>query len=192
MIAPDRIASSLASFLETHTAEPGRNSSQGSLAATGLREMQHDIQLAWDSLNYQWDLHVLNFDEDAQNEFLLSLGLGSISWVDIFFWVLIATALIVAALSYLLLRPRGRGDPVARGYAAFCRALARSGLPREPWEGAQHFSARARQHFPDQAKLIERISALYIELRYSPHPADPRPFLAAVRRLPRFAPTSGT
>ncbi|MDR3404204.1 MAG: DUF3488 and transglutaminase-like domain-containing protein [Chthoniobacter sp.] len=192
MIAPDRIASSFASFLQTHTAEPDADSSQGSLAATGLREIQHDIQLAWDSLNYQWDLHVLNFDEEAQSNFLISLGLGSTSWIDIFFWILLAMVLFIAALTYLLRRPRGRADKVALGYAAFCRALARAGLPREPWEGAQHFGARAAQQFPEQATFIERISALYVELRYSPTKPNPRSFLAAVRRLPRFHATSKT
>ncbi len=192
MIAPDRISSSFASFLQTHTAEPDPDSTQGSLAATGLREIQHDIQLAWDSLNYQWDLHVLNFDEEAQNNFLLSLGLGFTSWVDILLWMLLAIALFVAALSYLLRRPRGRVDKVAQAYAGFCRALARAGLPREPWEGPQHFGARAAQRFPEQATLIERISALYVELRYSAAQPNPQLFFSAVRRLPRFTATSET
>ncbi|MEP6669943.1 MAG: DUF3488 and transglutaminase-like domain-containing protein [Chthoniobacter sp.] len=187
MIAPDRTASSFASYLQTHTAQPDPDSAQGSLTATGLREIQHDIQLAWDSLNYQWDLHILNFDEEAQSNFLFSLGLGSTSWVDILFWILLAVALFVAALTYLLRRPRGRVDKIAQGYAFFCRALARGGLPREPWEGAQHFGKRAAQQFPAQAPLIERISALYIELRYSPAQPNPKPFLAAVRHLPRFS-----
>jgi hypothetical protein len=95
-------------------------------------------------------------------------------------------------LSYLLRRPRGRTDQIAQGYAAFCHALARAGLPREPWEGAQHFATRAEQRFPEQASLIEHISALYIELRYSPAQPNPQPFLAAVRRLPRFTATNGT
>jgi transglutaminase-like putative cysteine protease len=186
MIAPDRISSSFASYLETHAAQTDPESAQRSLAATGWRAMQHDLQLTWDSINYQWDLHVLNFDEDAQTSFLLALGLGSTSWVEIAFWTLIAVALFVAALSYLLRRSRGKVDRIALGYAGFCRALARAGLPRESWEGAQHFGARAAQRFPEQATLIERISALYIALRYSPAKPDPQSFLAAVRRLPRF------
>ena len=186
MIAPDRISTNFASYLETHAAQTDPDSAQRSLTATGWRAMQHDLQLTWDSINYQWDLHVLNFDEDAQTNFLLALGLGSTSWVEILFWILIVVALFVAALSYLLRRSRGRVDKIARGYAGFCRALARAGLPREPWEGARHFGARAAQRFPEQATLIERISTLYVDLRYGPAKPDPQPFLAAVRRLPRF------
>jgi transglutaminase-like putative cysteine protease len=190
VVAPDRISSNLASYLETHAAQTDPEVAQRSITATGWRTMQHDLQLAWDSINYQWDLHVLNFDEDAQRNFLFSLGLGSTSWVEISIWLLLGVGLFVAALSYLLRRVRGKVDRVAQGYAGFCRALARAGLPREPWEGAQHFGTRAARQFPGQAALIEQISALYIELRYGPARPDPQPFLAAVRRLPRFAATS--
>jgi transglutaminase-like putative cysteine protease len=192
VIAPDRISSSLASYLESHAPQNDAGAADRSLAATGWREIRHDFQLAWDSVNYQWDLHILNFDEEAQTNFLMSLGLGSLSWTDILFWVLIVTALFVAMLSYFLRRTREPVDKVAKGYAGFCHALARAGLPREPWEGAQHFAARAAERFPEQAPVIERISSLYIALRYGRGAADARPFLAAVRHLPRFAATSGT
>lgn len=192
VIAPDRISSNLASYLESHSPQSDATSGGRSLAATGWREIQHDFQLAWDSLNYQWDLHILNFDEEAQSNFLMSLGLGALSWTSILFWILIITALFVAALSFFLRRSRSPVDKVARGYAGFCHALARAGLPREPWEGAQHFASRAASHFPEQAELIERISQLYIELRYGRGAANAGPFLAAIRRLPRFTTTSET
>lgn len=190
MIAPDRIASGLASYLESHASQTDPEAAQRSLTATGWREVQHDLQLAWDSLNYQWDLRILNFDEEAQTNFLLSLGLGNTSWVTILLWVLLVTAMFVAILTFLLRRPRRGVDKVAEAYASFCRALARAGLQREPWEGAQHFSARAASHFPQQATFIERISALYIQLRYAPAKADPAPFLDAVRQLPRLTATA--
>jgi hypothetical protein len=190
MIAPERIASGLASYLQSHAAQTDPESAQRSNTATGWREIQHEIQLAWDSLNYQWDLRILNFDEEAQNNFLLSLGLGSMSWVGIFLWLLLAVALFAAALAYLLRRPRGDVDKVAEGYSRFCVALARAGLPREPWEGAQRFGARAAAQFPAQATIIEQISSLYIQLRYGSAKADPTPFLAAVHHLPRFTATA--
>lgn len=186
MIAPDRIASGLASYLESHAGQTDAEAAQRSNTATGWREFQHDFQLAWDSLNYQWDLRILNFDEEAQNNFLLSLGLVSVSWITVFLWILAASAVFAAGLSYFLRRSPGSVDKVAVAYARFCAALARAGLPREPWEGAQHFGARAAAQFPAQASFIERLSALYIQLRYGPAKADPAPFLAAARRLPQF------
>jgi hypothetical protein len=95
----------------------------------------------------------------------------------------------IGALGLFLRRSRGRIDKVAKGYEGFCGALARAGLPRERWEGAQHFGVRAAREFPAQAAFIERVSGLYVSLRYGREPKDPKPFLDAVRRLPRFTPT---
>jgi hypothetical protein len=186
MIAPDRITSSLASYLETRAAQNDPAGTQRSAAATGWREIQHEMQLAWDSVNYQWDLRVLNFDEEAQHSFLFALGLGSTTWTEILIWILVIAALFIAALALWMNYPKGPVDRIGRSYARFCAALARAGLPRESWEGPQHFGARAAEHFPGQAKLIQRISALYIELRYGGGSANPQPFLDAIRRLPRF------
>ena len=192
LIAPDSLSSSLASYLETHAAQTNPGSAQLSLTATGWRAILHDMQLVWDSINYQWDLRVLNFDEEAQHNFLFALGLNTISRAEIFVWIFVAVAVFVAALSFWLRRPRGKTDRIVRGYDRFCAALANAGLPREPWEGPQHFGARAARRFPEQAALIERISTLYTELRYSPGPPVPQSFLKAVRRLPRFTATSET
>jgi len=190
MIAPDRITSTLSSYLESHAAQSDPTAAQRASTATGWRELQHELQLAWDTVNYQWDLRVLNFDQEAQHSFLLALGLGSTSWTEIFIWILVAAAAFVAALGLWQRHPVAAGDKVSRGYAGFCSTLARAGLPREPWEGPQHFAARAARHFPAQAEIIERVSGLYIELRYGAAGGSPQSFLEAVRRLPRFTPTT--
>jgi len=186
LIAPDRLTSNLAAYLETRAAQTDPEVAQRSLTATGWREIQHEMQLVWDSINYQWDLRVLNFDEEAQHNFLFALGLNTASWAEIFIWIFVAVAVFVATLSFWLRRPRAKADRVGRGYARFCAALARAGLHREPWEGPQYFGARAAQRFPEQAPIIEHVSALYIDLRYRAGPPAPQPFLKAVRRLPRF------
>ncbi len=188
MIAPDRISSSLASYLESK-AEQNDPSTQRSLTATGWREIQHELQLAWDSVNYQWDLRVLNFDEEAQHNFLFAVGLGAFTMTEILVWVVVILAFFLAALGFWLRRSRQALDKVSRGYARFCGALARAGLAREAWEGPQSFAARAAERFPAQAAVIEQIAALYIELRYGTGAPNPQPFLAAVRRLPRFTAT---
>ena len=186
MIAPDRITSTLNSYLEARGGQEDAAGGQRTGSAKGWHRLQHEMQLAWDSVNYQWDLRVLNFDQEAQHSFLFSLGLGSTSWTEIFIWLLVATAAFVAVLSLWLRKPAAALDKVGRGYARYCSALARAGLCREPWEGPQDFSRRAAQRFPGQAEVIERIANLYIELRYTAGNPNPRPFLDAVRRLPRF------
>ena len=100
--------------------------------------------------------------------------------------------MFIAALSLWLRRPRRKTDRVARGYARFCAALERAGLPREPWEGPQSFAQRAGLSFPRQAAVIDHVASLYIELRYGPGSSSPRHFLDAVRDLPRFDAVSHT
>jgi hypothetical protein len=149
--------------------------------------------LLWDSVNYQWDLRVLNFDEETQRNFLFSLGLGSVSWPEILIWVSVTIALILSLLA-LWLRRAGRagGDEIARAYARFCRVLERAGLRREPWEGPQHFGERAASRFSAQADHIREVTALYIQLRYGAGAEAPKSLARAVRRLPRLAATSET
>lgn len=187
MIAPERISSGLLSYLETQAANTDPGAARNSTAAAGWREFQRDLRLLWDSINYQWDLRVLNFDEDAQRDFLVTLGLGAASWSEIIVWVAIVIALILVAISWWLRRPSRAGfDEVKQAYAKFCRALERAGLPREAWEGPQHFGERAAAQFATHADTIRRITALYIQLRYSAAAPDSAPFLQAVRHLPRL------
>jgi transglutaminase-like putative cysteine protease len=193
LIAPDSLTSSLASYLERNGAQANAAMSRQGLAFNGLRDLQHELQLLWDNVNYQWDLRVLNFDEEAQHNFLFSLGLNTLSWAGIFLWFLVVVAAFSALLCLWLGRPlrysisgSREGDRIARAYARFCRVFARAGLPREPWEGPQQFGARAARRFPNQAAAIERIAELYVNLRYGPAPESPQAFFRAVRTMPRL------
>jgi transglutaminase-like putative cysteine protease len=187
MIAPERLASGLASYLETRSAQTDPASSQRSSAAAGWRELQHDFRLAWDSINYQWDLRVLNFDEDNQRTFLLALGFGRAQWAEILVWVVALIAAFLGVIGLWLRRPgRAGGDEVGRWYARFCRVLEGGGMKRELWEGPLHFGERAAAHFVEQSAAIREITALYIQLRYGPTAPAPRAFIRAVRNLPRL------
>ena len=187
MIAPERLASGLASYLETRAAQTDPAVSQRSTAAAGWRELQHDLRLAWDSINYQWDLRVLNFDEDNQRSFLLALGFGNAQWAEICVWVGALIAAFLAGIGLWLRRPgREAGDEAGRWYARFCRRLEGGGLKRERWEGPLHFGERAAAHFAAQAAAIREITALYIQLRYGATAPPLVDFIRAVRNLPRL------
>jgi transglutaminase-like putative cysteine protease len=197
MIAPERISAGLASYLATRAAQDNPNAPERSLTATGWNELQREIQrdfrLLWDSINYQWDLRVLNFDEETQRNFLFSLGLGTASWPEILIWVIVAIVLLLAVLAMgLRFVGRAGGDKVGRAYARFCNALDRAGLRREPWEGPQHFGERAATRFTSQAEVIQQVTTLYIQLRYGTPAGEPGALVQAVRRLPRFSPSSKT
>jgi len=186
MIAPERLTSGLASYLETN-AIPNPAIAPPSATTTGWREVRREARLAWDSLNYQWDLRVLAFDEDNQRVFLANLGIRNFRWVEILTSVGVAIALLLGGIGLWQRRPgRPALDPAGRAYARFCRALAASGCPRESWEGPHHFGERAARHFAAQASAIREITALYSGLRYSPTPPPAAQFIRAVRALPRL------
>jgi hypothetical protein len=184
VIAPDRLSSGLASYLETRAANSAGNPAPSS-AAAGWREVRRDLRLVWDNLSYQWDLHVLNFDADAQGSFLANIGLGDFRRLEMTLVQVVGAAILLGALGLWLRRPRrAPKDAVSRAYARFCAALAAAGVRREPWEGPLHFAERAGAHFAPHAATIREIAALYAQLRYAPAPPSPAAFLRAVRSLP--------
>ena len=187
MIAPDRLSSGLDSFLESRAAA-APNAAQPSAAATGWRELRNEFRLAWDNVNYQWDLRILGFDEDSQRAFLTTLGFGGFGWVEMGVWVAVVTALLLGSIGLWQRRPgRPPLDEAGRAYARFCRALAAAGLVREPCEGPHRFGERAAAHFAAHAAAIREIAALYARLRYAPDAPPAAEFIRAVRAMPRLA-----
>jgi hypothetical protein len=187
VIAPDRISSGSESFLESQALAD--NAAAGvSTSAAGLREMLREARLAWDNIKYQWDLRVVNYDEDSQQTFFNFTGLGDFAPPVIVLWMAIGALLIFGLLAWFLGHARHeRVDPLVRDYRRFCRALAKAGIEREPWEGPQQFAERAASEYPQQAAAIRDAAALYIAARYARQVDSEAPFRRAVRKLPRFS-----
>lgn len=180
-IAPARIQGGLESFLQSASAGGGPTGIGPARANATLRELWNQARLAWDSLNYQWDLRVLNFDEDSQRTFLMFIGLGrsmvSGTWefsALITWLVLVSVALLCVVALWVTRAETPHRDPAAREYARFCRALARAGVARAESEGPLHFSERAAAEFPTHADSIRRICDLFIRLRYAKSPPSTR------------------
>ena len=186
MIAPDRLGSDLASYLQAHPADPAA-AARISSTMLGWKDLINEALLAWDSVNYEWDLRVLNFDEENQRTFLYALGLRDGQWPQILGGAAVVVAICLALLSLALRRPgRAHADSVARWYARFCRALEVGGVRRQSAEGPVDFGARAAARFPNQAAAIQEITSMYVRLRYAPTPPSSAAFVSAVRALPKL------
>ncbi|MDP1897895.1 MAG: DUF4129 domain-containing protein, partial [Sulfurimicrobium sp.] len=80
--------------------------------------------------------------------------------------------------------PRRAIDPALAAYQKFCAKLARQGIARAPGEGPVDFAARASRSRPELANQINRITRLYLTLRYGQrHPAWLPRLRKAIRRF---------
>jgi hypothetical protein len=94
------------------------------------------------------------------------------------------TALLGAIALWMLWHaPRRGSDPVQAAYRTFCARLARRGITRSPHEGPADFALRAAHMRPDLAAQIDRITQLYVQLRYGRPPVAAGELRQAVRRF---------
>ncbi len=124
--------------------------------------------MSWDALNNAWNEWVLAYGPDRQQEFLSSLGFGSMDWGR----MTIAMSIALSGLGLLYVgwrwRRRRLRDPVARAWGQFCARLARHGLPRSPQEGPLAYAARIALQRPEWAEPVWTVARLYADLRYGP------------------------
>jgi protein-glutamine gamma-glutamyltransferase len=139
-----------------------------SLIAADAFGVLSKLRYAWQFANSQWEQWVVGYNMDRQRQFFGQLGFASIDWRTLGFWLLVATFLIGAAVTFgLLVRDRPpRREPSVVAWDRFCAKLAGQGLAREPHEGPLDYLQRIRQTRPALAKEVEDITARYIEARY--------------------------
>ena len=175
-IAPDRVsygAQGYAALTDDTDLNGSRLDRLRRLNAPGpLRWLGHNVLLAWDNLDQQWNQLVLGYDTEQQLNVLQHLNLGDLDLVG-------GTVLTLASVFSLLaigmagarLVSRGRvarADPARELYSQFCRRVARvSPIVRHENEGPLDFARRAAGALPAQAGEIHRITDLYVATRYA-------------------------
>ena len=118
------------------------------------------------------------------NQLLLQhFGFGAKEWSALVFALLGAVATLVVILALLTRKRAGASDPVARAYRRLCRKLARRGVKRHPSEGPHDYCARVCRERPELAQRVQRLTDLYIQLRYAGNKADSRVFSKAVAQF---------
>ncbi|MGR8935198.1 MAG: transglutaminase TgpA family protein [Gammaproteobacteria bacterium] len=136
----------------------------------------------WNNIDYNWQRWVINYGSYNQSRLLEFFNARS--FVTLGYWLALTVALATAPIAWLLLRSKTRqSDKAVQLYRIFCRKLAKRGLVRKAQEGARDFSLRACTALPDNAAAIERITGLYIAIRYAQNP--PPDTLQALRTAVR-------
>ena len=121
-----------------------------------------------DAIRTGWNEWVLGYGTRRQHELLALFGMdaGNLRALSMAMFAIVATMLGILALWLAWPRPMPV-NPVARVYARFCRKLARTGVTRRGSEGPLDFAARVVAARPPLREPVERITAMYVALRYA-------------------------
>ena len=126
------------------------------------------MRLAWDLVNYRWNLWVLGYNDVRQREFLERVA-PWLADLNAMLWLLaVGSGVFIFGLAgfYLLRQGKVEQDPANRLYARFCSKLAHLGITRQANEGPMDFARRASASRPDLSESISEITQRYIDLRY--------------------------
>jgi transglutaminase-like putative cysteine protease len=137
-------------------------------------DLLRQIRFGWDMVNYNWHKWVLGYSHKRQHELLSRLGMGLDTVRGMAYAMLLGIGglmMVFAALMLWRLRTAPR-DPVVAAYRRFGTKLAGVGLARREDEGPGDYAARVAAARPELAARVERISSLYVALRYRRQP-DP-------------------
>jgi transglutaminase-like putative cysteine protease len=134
---------------------------------TSMREMR----LRREHMEMTWDNVVLSYDTDAQFKLAQVLGFGLNPMLKLLLVCLGAAGVCSLALWRWLAYKPGI-SPVEFLYSAFCRNMARRGVPRAPWEGPLAYTERVAEAFPEDMPALRSVGAIVARARYGPVPAD--------------------
>ena len=143
----------------------------------------------WEALNGWWNQRVVGFNYRSQLDLLGALGFRSPELRDAGYVFAAALLAWLGWVSWQVGRGAGaaaRPDRLARAYARLCRKLARTGLPRAPYQGPLAYAQTIIRYRPDLAPRVGPLLECYAELRFGPPSAggrDLRSFERAVARL---------
>ncbi|OYW72875.1 MAG: hypothetical protein B7Z37_23585 [Verrucomicrobia bacterium 12-59-8] len=159
-LAPDRVNIDLRAFLAGGAEEAERQ--RRSLWGRSWQRMR----LWWDSVNYDWQNQVIDYNQESQRSLLERVGLRQSKLVLL---IPSAALVLVGALlvTWWLRRPARHADPWRRIWQRLCRRLARAGVP--PYaasEGPLAFAERVALARPDLALQMGRLAEMYVSGRY--------------------------
>ena len=159
-VAPERVQSGIAAALPSEDALP--------YTVRGGLSWLMEIRLQWDTLVFRWDQWVLGYGPDRQYELLSRVGMRAPDWQSMAAGLLTGTGALLLFFALWMLRRPGRriSDPAQAAYLRFCRKLERAGMHRGPGEGPRDFAEKVKRLRPEIAPAVERITGIYISLRY--------------------------
>jgi len=187
-VAPERIEHAL-DLASLSPGAPARfQVGEDGLFSLGWRRLRYSL----DAINNSWDQWVLSYGPELQRDVLAALGFNHPSWKNMtLMLVLLVSTLLIGIAGWLLLKKPVISDPVLRTYQRFCERAAGLGIRRRNSEGPQDFSRRIVIARPELERQVDRITEVFILLRYG-QSGNPARDLDQLRRLVRHFPRGKT
>jgi len=160
-VSSDRIERGISDMLPAE-----RNSPVFIARSDALIQLWQQLQNNWDAFNSAWDMWVVAFGPEKQQELLSLLGMKNPNWQKMAVWLMVALSLSGIAMLMLTFYRRQHPDPVVNLYQLFCRKLEQFELRKQSHEGPHDFALRAQTVLPAYQAQIQHITSLYTQLRY--------------------------
>lgn len=139
-----------------------------STANTNVREMlswMKTTKQLWGGINYSWQRWVINYSTKNQTNFLSSIGINDIK--SMAYWLVASIGLITFLLAWVILKTKSiKVDKELMLYQLYCKKLEKAGIDKKLGETAIDFSMRVQKQRPDIAREVEKITNIFIRLRY--------------------------
>ena len=187
-VAPERIEQGVDVESQVALGEIRFNLGTGktSFADSTFVQVWRKARMVASSIDHAWDTWVLAYDTENQKRLMQWLAL--LDWRLLMTWLAFGSAIALAGLAGFILPKRSvSSDPAKQIYLSFIHAMARHGIQRHTGEGPHSFAARIGDALPELKEIVERITRLYVRLRYEPrhHPNDLNRLRESVRRIPK-------
>jgi len=153
------------------------------------------LEMSWEAVNIRWNMWFMGFSAEDQLALMKRLGISldrQGGWIVVM--VLPSLFIVVFILAGRLGRRTGKPsseDKALKIYSRFLKKTARTGLPKAPHQGPLAYAAWVSRKAPDLKQDVEKISDLYIGLRYGRDTGDSS-FQQFRRRVRRFRPRKRT
>lgn len=154
-----------------------------------IGELLAGLRMAWDNVNYRWDLWVVAFSPKRQRDLLERLGFEAEDWRDLVSIMAFGVALLIlSTLGFILWHQRTRlpRDRLGRLRLRFDRKMARAQLTNRPGETPAAYARRIATLRPRaEAQAAAAILGLYAQIKYTDDrgPADLRHLARLIRHL---------
>lgn len=125
----------------------------------------HQLGLTLDALNAKWNEWVLGYGPDQQSSLLERLGMENPNWRKLMLTLVIASALLLFAISGLLLA-RNRGPDVDEALRLYRKFVARTGLPQHNGESPYAYLERLGSDTSVSKAVAQAITTTYLDARY--------------------------